>query len=74
MDEIPAPDKTWYSVDELAERWGMKSSWVRDHATRKAPRIRSRKFGRFLRFHSSDVAEFERRIMNRDLERKPDGG
>lgn len=62
--ETVKPVKVWYTVEELAERWGMKPGWVRDHATRKSPRIKVRKFGRFLRFHYSDVVNFEEQIIH----------
>ena len=61
--ETAQPVKVWYTVEELAERWGMKPGWVRDHATRKSPRIKVRKFGRFLRFHYGDVVHFEEQII-----------
>ena len=40
-------------------RWlGVSPGWVRDHATRKHPRIRSVKVGKLLRFRADDVEEF----------------
>jgi excisionase family DNA binding protein len=43
-------------------RWlGVSPGWVRDHATRKHPRIRAVKVGKLLRFRPDDVEEFIRR-------------
>lgn len=42
-------------------RWlGVSSAWVRDHATRKEPRIRAVKVGKLLRFRPEDVEDFLR--------------
>ena len=50
--------KVWYTVKELAAEWGISEGWVRDHATRKQPRIRDRKFGKFIKFHRDDIRTF----------------
>ena len=55
-------EKIWWSVPELAAEWDVEEGWIRDHATRKQPRIRAHKFGKFLRFHRDDIREFLRRI------------
>lgn len=40
-------------------RWlGVSSGWVRDHATRKQPRIPVVKVGKLLRFRAEDVERF----------------
>jgi excisionase family DNA binding protein len=54
--------KVWYSVKELADELGLKPSWVRDHATRKAPRLPAHKFGRLLKFRREEVEEFLEQI------------
>jgi hypothetical protein len=51
-------DKEWYTVKELAATWGLKPSWIRDHSTRKQPRLPARKFGKFLLFHRDDLQKF----------------
>lgn len=56
------PEKVWYTVKELAAEWGMKESWIRDHVTRKKPRIKARKFGRLTRFHRDDIETFLKQI------------
>lgn len=46
---------------EAVAKWlGVSSGWVRDHATRKDPRIRAVKVGKLLRFRPKDVEEFLR--------------
>jgi excisionase family DNA binding protein len=43
---------------EVAKWLGVSSGWVRDHATRKSPRIRAVKVGKLLRFRPEDVEAF----------------
>jgi len=44
----------------VAKWLGVSSGWVRDHATRKEPRLRVVKVGKLLRFRPEDVEEFIR--------------
>ena len=40
-------------------KWlGVSSGWVRDHATRKEPRLPAVKVGKLLRFRPEDVERF----------------
>jgi excisionase family DNA binding protein len=49
-------------------RWlGVSSGWVRDHATRKEPRLKAVKVGKLLRFRPEDVEAFLRECTDRDL-------
>jgi len=43
---------------EVADRLGVSQRWVRDHATRRWPRITAVKLGSLLRFRRSDVEDF----------------
>ncbi|SRR5579871_584034 len=43
---------------EVAERLGVSQRWVRDHATRRWPRIPAVKLGSLLRFRWHDVEDF----------------
>ncbi|MCU1330589.1 MAG: hypothetical protein JWN34_5959 [Bryobacterales bacterium] len=45
---------------DVAKWLGVSSGWVRDHATRKEPRLRAVKVGKLLRFRAEDVEEFLR--------------
>ncbi|MGH9615899.1 MAG: helix-turn-helix transcriptional regulator [Acidobacteriaceae bacterium] len=43
---------------EVAARLGVSERWLRDHATRRNPRIRAIKLGPLVRFRWSDVQSF----------------
>jgi excisionase family DNA binding protein len=47
-----------YSAQEVAKRLGVSERWVRDHATRRKPRIPAIKLGPLLRFRWRDIEEF----------------
>jgi excisionase family DNA binding protein len=51
-------DQGLYSAQEVAERLGVSERWVRDHATRRNPRIPAVKLGPLLRFRWHDIEEF----------------
>ncbi|MFL6438785.1 MAG: helix-turn-helix domain-containing protein [Terriglobales bacterium] len=55
------------NAQQVADRLGVSERWVRDHATRRQPRIRAVKLGSLLRFRSSDVDEF----LNAQLTENP---
>jgi excisionase family DNA binding protein len=46
--------------NQVATRLQVSTAWVRDHATRKLPKIPSIKVGKLLRFHEADVNQFIR--------------
>ena len=43
---------------EVAARLGVSERWVRDHATRRNPRIPAIKLGPLVRFRWADMQEF----------------
>jgi excisionase family DNA binding protein len=43
---------------QVASRLQVSPSWVRDHATRKLPKIPSVKVGKLLRFKIEDIDQF----------------
>jgi hypothetical protein len=45
---------------EVAKLLGVSVAWVRDHSTRKSPRIPTVKAGKLLRYRQRDVREFIR--------------
>jgi hypothetical protein len=45
---------------DVAEWLGVSPAWVRDHSTRKDPRIKAIKVERLLRFRSEDIEAFLR--------------
>jgi excisionase family DNA binding protein len=46
---------------EVAKWLGVLSAWVRDHATRKEPKLVSVRVGKLIRFRADDVENFIRR-------------
>ena len=46
------------TAQEVAARLGVSERWVRDHATRRNPRIPAIKLGPLVRFRWVDVQEF----------------
>ena len=43
---------------QVAKRLGVSERWVRDHATRRSPRLPVVKLGSLLRFREEDVEAF----------------
>ena len=46
------------TVDQVAEILQVSRAWVRDHVTRKQPRLPAIKIGRFNRFRPEDIRRF----------------
>ncbi len=46
------------TAKDVAERLGVSERWVRDHATRRFPRIPVIRLGPLLRFRLEDIEEF----------------
>ena len=51
-------DERLLTPQEVADRLGVSQRWVRDHATRRWPRITAVKLGSLLRFRWRDVEDF----------------
>ncbi len=43
---------------EVADRLGVSERWVRDHTTRRSPKIRAVKLGTLIRYRPADVDTF----------------
>lgn len=57
----PRPIRALLSLDEVAATLGTSKAWVRDHATRRNPRIPVVRFGdrrAVLRFRPQDIEQF----------------
>ena len=54
----PRSEDRLLTPQEVADRLGVSERWVRDHATRRWPRITAVKLGSLLRFRWSDVEDF----------------
>ena len=65
------PSERLLSPQEVADRLGVSERWVRDHATRRSPRIRAVKLGPLLRFRWSDVEDFLSNQLLEDPSKKP---
>ncbi len=52
------PFERLLSSKEVAEILGVSERWVRDHATRRSPRIPVISLGPLVRFRPSDVTAF----------------
>jgi excisionase family DNA binding protein len=47
---------------EVAARLGVSERWVRDHTTRRSPKLRGVKLGTLMRYRRADVEEFMERL------------
>ncbi|MEG9436066.1 helix-turn-helix domain-containing protein [Edaphobacter sp. HDX4] len=47
---------------EVAARLGVSERWVRDHTTRRFPKLRGVKLGTLVRYRSADVQEFTEKL------------
>jgi Helix-turn-helix domain len=56
--------------NEVAKWLGVSSGWVRDHATRKTPRLPVIKIGKLLRFQADDIRDFIEFVNTREAERQ----
>jgi len=45
---------------EVAQWLGVSAGWVRDHATRKEPKLPTVRLGKLMRFRAMDIEEFIR--------------
>ncbi len=56
---VPAvPPERLFNAEEVAKRLGVSERWVRDHATRRSPKLPVIKLGSLLRFRPTDVDAF----------------
>ena len=49
---------TLLKVDEVADMLRVSAAWVRDHATRKEPRLPMLRVGKRLRFLPTDIVDW----------------
>jgi excisionase family DNA binding protein len=47
-----------FTPDDVASILHVSAAWVRDHATRKQPRLPSVKVGKLLRFRPEEIEEW----------------
>jgi len=58
---FPIPERL-LNAREVAERLGVSERWVRDHTTRRFPKLRGVKLGTLMRYRSTDVEEFMEKL------------
>ena len=59
VNGLTAPaDSRLLTPQEVANRLGVSERWVRDHASRRSPRIPAVRLGPLVRFRSSDIEDF----------------
>ena len=58
----PAEHERLLNAREVAARLGVSERWVRDHTTRRSPKIRGVKLGTLMRYRCADVEEFMQRM------------
>jgi excisionase family DNA binding protein len=56
---------------QVAERLGVSERWVRDHTTRRVPKIRAVKLGTLIRYRWTDVEAFMESLDTFRISRHP---
>jgi excisionase family DNA binding protein len=56
--QSPFSGQRLLTAQDVAERLGVSERWVRDHATRRSPRIPVVRLGPLLRFRAEDIEDF----------------
>ena len=59
---VVSPQERLMNAREVAARLGVSERWVRDHTTRRSPKIRGVKLGTLMRYRRADVDEFMERL------------
>jgi excisionase family DNA binding protein len=58
---FPVPERL-LNAREVAARLGVSERWVRDHTTRRFPKLRGVKLGTLMRYRIADVEEFMEKL------------
>lgn len=58
---FPIPERL-LNAREVAARLGVSERWVRDHTTRRSPKLRGVKLGTLMRYRNADVEEFMEKL------------
>jgi predicted DNA-binding transcriptional regulator AlpA len=58
---FPVPERL-LNAREVAARLGVSERWVRDHTTRRAPKLRGVKLGSLMRYRNVDVEDFMEKL------------
>jgi predicted DNA-binding transcriptional regulator AlpA len=75
-ETIDAPQQVTIGVErllnarEVAESLGVSERWVRDHTTRRSPRITGIKLGTLIRYRRADVEIFMEKLNTQTTSRQ----
>ena len=73
-DEVTAQqsrhDDRLLNARQVADKLGVSERWVRDHTTRRSPRIRGIKLGLLMRYRREDVDAFMAELDTLPLSRR----
>jgi predicted DNA-binding transcriptional regulator AlpA len=61
-EALERDDDNLLNARQVAERLGVSERWVRDHTTRRAPRIRGVKLGMMMRYRRADIDFFLQKL------------
>lgn len=69
---VATSERLW-NAQQAAELLGVSERWVRDHATRRSPKIPVVKLGPLLRFRPDDIEQFveSQRDDHSEVSRRP---
>lgn len=67
-------DEPLLNARQVAVRLGVSERWVRDHTTRRWPRIRGVKLGPLMRYRREDVEAFMQELDTTTSSRSPRRG
>lgn len=67
-------DEPLLNARQVAARLGVSERWVRDHTTRRCPRIRGVKLGPMMRYRREDIDTFMKELDTTTTSRNPRRG
>jgi excisionase family DNA binding protein len=70
MIDFPLQERL-LNAREVAARLGVSERWVRDHITRRSPKIRAAKLGTLIRYRRADVEIFMENLDTFHSSRQP---
>lgn len=58
MNTVPAQRERLLTPGDVARWLGVSPGWVRDHATRKQPKLPTVRLGKLMRFRADEIDAF----------------
>ena len=71
VDEPIQHDDRLLNARQVAAKLGVSERWVRDHTTRRSPKIRGVKLGTLMRYRRADVEVFMQELDTLPSSRRP---